>query len=104
MVGPCEWSDERVGIWREERRGMGVTGISGSSGSSATPGRGLWTMGETAEWLNVPERMVRRLVAERRIPFVKVGRYVRFRPTDVEAWRDGNVRPPVVAERRTLTG
>ena len=33
-------------------------------------------MSETAAWLNVPERMVWRLVAERRIPFVKVGRYV----------------------------
>jgi excisionase family DNA binding protein len=61
-------------------------------------------MSETAEWLNVPERMVRRLVAERRIPFVKVGRYVRFRPEDVEGWRDGNVRPAVVLERRTLAG
>jgi len=40
-------------------------------------GRGLWTSAETAEWLMVPERMVRRLVAERRIPYVKVGRYVR---------------------------
>ncbi len=57
---------------------------------------GLWTLEETADWLAVTERMVRRLVAERRIPYVKVGRYVRFRPEDVEAWRDGNVHAPVV--------
>ena len=65
-------------------------------------GRGLWTAAETAQWLTVPERMVRRLVAERRIPYVKVGRYVRFRPQDVKEWRDGHVRPAIVVERRHL--
>jgi excisionase family DNA binding protein len=65
---------------------------------------GLWTLEETADWLAVTERMVRRLVAERRIPYVKVGRYVRFRPEDVEAWRDGNVHPAVVIQRPRLVG
>ncbi|MDA8047841.1 MAG: helix-turn-helix domain-containing protein [Actinomycetota bacterium] len=69
---------------------------------SDTAGRGLWTAAETARWLTVPERMVRRLVAERRIPYVKVGRYVRFRPQDVKEWRDGHVRPAIVADRRHL--
>lgn len=73
------------------------------------PGRegerpGLWTLEETAEWLAVTQRMIRRLVAERRIPYVKVGRYVRFRPQDVEAWRDGNVQPAVVIQRPRLVG
>ena len=67
-----------------------------------TTGRGLWTSAETAQWLTVPERMVRRLVAERRIPYVKVGRYVRFRPQDVKDWRDGQVHPAMVSERRGL--
>lgn len=65
-------------------------------------GRGLWTAAETARCLTVPERMVRRLVAERRIAYVKVGRYVRFRPEDVQEWRDGHVHPAVVVERRHL--
>ncbi|HAM02198.1 MAG TPA: hypothetical protein DCQ30_08230 [Acidimicrobiaceae bacterium] len=39
-----------------------------------------------ARRLNVTTRFVRRLVAERRIPFLKVGRSVRFDPTDVDAW------------------
>lgn len=60
------------------------------------PVPGLWTMAETAEWLSVPERMVRRLVAERRIPYVKVGRYVRFRPQDVETWRDNQIHPTMM--------
>ncbi|MGO9912444.1 MAG: helix-turn-helix domain-containing protein [Acidimicrobiales bacterium] len=39
-----------------------------------------------AERLGITERHVRRLVAERRIPFVKVGRFVRFDPAAVSAW------------------
>lgn len=77
---------------------------SGRPGGSASADRGLWTMTETAAWLNVPERMVRRLVSERRIPYVKVGRYVRFRPLDVQEWRDGNVHPAVVIEKRGIFG
>lgn len=36
--------------------------------------------------LGITERHVRRLVAERRIPYVKVGRFVRFDPRAVAAW------------------
>jgi excisionase family DNA binding protein len=41
---------------------------------------------ELAEHLGITERHVRRLVAERRIPFVKVGRFVRFDPDSVSSW------------------
>jgi excisionase family DNA binding protein len=37
---------------------------------------------EAADGLGVTPRFVRRLVAERRIPFLKVGRHVRFDPDD----------------------
>lgn len=36
--------------------------------------------------LGVTPRHVRRLVAERRIPFIKWGRLLRFEPADVETW------------------
>jgi excisionase family DNA binding protein len=36
--------------------------------------------------LGVGVRQIRRLVEERRIPFVKVGRYVRFDVDDVARW------------------
>jgi excisionase family DNA binding protein len=42
-----------------------------------------------AERLGITERHVRRLIAERRIPFVKVGRFVRFVPADVDKWLQG---------------
>ncbi len=41
-----------------------------------------------AAHLGVTERYVRRLVAARRIPFIKWGHYVRFDPVEVEAWLD----------------
>jgi excisionase family DNA binding protein len=46
----------------------------------------LLDIAAVAEQLCVTERHVRRLVAERRIPYVKVGRFVRFDPTDIADW------------------
>lgn len=50
----------------------------------------LLTTQQAADLLAVNERMIRRLVESRRIPFVKVGRHVRFRETDLaramDAW------------------
>ncbi len=41
-----------------------------------------------AEHLGTTERHVRRLVHERRIPFIKVGRLVRFDPDEIDRWLD----------------
>ena len=41
-----------------------------------------------ARRLGVQVRHVRRLVAERRIPFVKWGHLLRFDPVEIEAWLD----------------
>jgi len=41
-----------------------------------------------AEALGVTPRHVRRLVTERRIPFLKVGRFVRFDPAALNVWLD----------------
>ena len=48
----------------------------------------LLTMAEVATWLGTTERFPRRLVAERRIRFVKVGRHVRFPATAVRKFID----------------
>ncbi len=52
----------------------------------------LLTVADVAELFGVRTRFVYRLVDERRIPFIKVGRYLRFDPADVEAY---------IAEQRT---
>jgi len=49
---------------------------------------GLLDVAEVAARLGVTVRFVRRLVAERRIPYVKVGKFVRFDPAEVEQWID----------------
>lgn len=48
----------------------------------------LVDIGEVADSLSVSHRYVRRLVAERRIPFVKVGKFVRFEPAELNVWID----------------
>jgi excisionase family DNA binding protein len=41
-----------------------------------------------ADWLGTSPRHVRRLVSERRIPYVKVGHFVRFDEEEVAGWID----------------
>ena len=41
---------------------------------------------EAAEYLNTSVRFVRRLVAERRVTFHKIGRHVRFAASDLDAF------------------
>jgi excisionase family DNA binding protein len=61
---------------------------------TATTSERLLNIAGLADRLGVGERFVRRLVNERRIPFLKVGRHVRFDVVDVEAWiSDSRVEP-----------
>ena len=60
----------------------------------------LVTVEEAADRLGTSVRFVRRLIAERRIAYVKVGRHVRLDPADVEAFIAASrvqVRPSLVA-------
>ena len=52
----------------------------------------LLDVGEAAEVLNTSPRFVRRLIQERRIAFVKVGRHVRIKSTELDRFvADGEV-------------
>lgn len=65
---------------------------------SATPASSsgdLLTVGQAADYLNITEHFARRLIRERRIPFVKVGRLVRLRRTDIDAYLVGQLVPAV---------
>jgi excisionase family DNA binding protein len=58
----------------------------------------LLTVAELALLLKVEVRFVRRLVTERRIPFHKVGKFVRFSRSDVAQFvAAGRVEPITVA-------
>ncbi len=43
---------------------------------------------EAADWLGVEVRFVRRLVAERRVTYYKVGRHLRFDASDLDQFLD----------------
>jgi len=58
----------------------------GESGQIAR--RPLWSSPELAAHLCTTVRHVRRLVDEKRIPYIKVGHFVRFDPTEIDAWID----------------
>ena len=87
---------------------MGVPCLVGSwsrgypFADATTPYSGVGTddhlidVAEVAARLAVGERFVRRLVSERRIPFLKIGRHLRFQSTDVEQW--------IVSHRVDATG
>lgn len=48
----------------------------------------LMNIAEVADRLGVSVRHIRRLVDERRIPFVKWSHLLRFDPGEIEAWLD----------------
>ncbi len=65
----------------------------------------LLTAVEVAARLRATPRFVRRLVAERRIEYVKVGRLVRFEPAAVTAYIEANrVVPLTRAQLRRQLG
>ena len=73
--------------------------------SGAQPPVSLLGIDEVASWLGVEAGFVRRLIAERRIPFVKIGKYVRFDPSEVAGWIDGQrVQPESRSRRRENSG
>lgn len=49
-----------------------------------------------AAHLGVKERHIRRLIAERRIPFIKWGHLIRFDPDDIASWLGSHRRRPDV--------
>ncbi len=52
------------------------------------------TVPEAADYLNTSPRFIRRLIAERRIAFHRLGRHVRLAVDDLEAFvQDGRVEP-----------
>ena len=55
----------------------------------------LLTVDQAAERLGTTTRFPRRLVAERRIAFVKVGSHVRIKASVLETYIEGNTVQPI---------
>jgi len=60
----------------------------------------LLTIDQLAEHLGVSIRHIRRLVAERRVPYLKVGWLVRFDPAEITAWLDDARHPQRLGDHR----
>ncbi|MEU9668417.1 helix-turn-helix domain-containing protein [Streptomyces bobili] len=60
------------------------------------------TVAQVAELLGTSERFPRRLIAERRIAFVKVGRHVRIPERELSAFIDANTVQPIGYRRGSL--
>ena len=65
-----------------------------TAGHTSRERRSLVDIEELAAWLGIEVGFVRRLIAQRRVPFVKIGKLVRFDPDEIEAWIDGQRIPP----------
>lgn len=62
----------------------GVPQICGTNaGALMTP---LLTTADLGQWLKLKEPTIRKKVCYNRIPFVRIGRAIRFRPEEIEAW------------------
>ncbi|MFI1864360.1 helix-turn-helix domain-containing protein [Streptomyces jumonjinensis] len=69
--------------------------------SSSAPERYL-TVAEVAEVLGTTERFPRRLIAERRIPFVKAGKHVRIARSTLDSYIQANTVPSITPRRNGL--
>ncbi|MBW3643351.1 MAG: helix-turn-helix domain-containing protein [Actinobacteria bacterium] len=56
--------------------------------AAVTERRPLMDLPTVAKYLGVSERHIRRLVQERRIPFIKWGHRLRFDPDEIDSWVD----------------
>jgi excisionase family DNA binding protein len=62
------------------------TNSPGEPASSKSPQ--LLDIAGLANQLGVTERFVRRLIAQRRVSFYKIGKFIRFDPIEIENWID----------------
>lgn len=67
--------------------------------SSAPQPDRLLTVAQVAERLNTSERFPRRLIEERRIAFVRIGRHVRIPERELEAFIRAGLVEPVIRGR-----
>ena len=54
--------------------------------ATTEPTHELLDIATLAERLNVRVRYIRRLVDERRIPYIKLGHFIRFDPDEIATW------------------
>jgi excisionase family DNA binding protein len=72
-----------------------VTG--GAVGLPGTGADALFTPSQAGDYLQTGERFIRRLIAERRIDYIKLGRYIRVRRSVLDAFIEAGRVPQAPA-------
>lgn len=67
-----------------------------TSGGTSRPIEPLLDAGQAADLLSVPKSWVLAEARAARIPHVRLGRYVRFQATDLQAWWQARAQGPQV--------
>ena len=93
-VGPQGGAARGLGLEKKHPRDKNISIVNTDHGLPT-----LLDSSQIAGMLGITERHVRRLVLERRIPFAKVGRFVRFDPRDIEQWVQA-AKVPIVTPPR----
>jgi excisionase family DNA binding protein len=63
----------------------------------------LLSIPESADYIRRNDRFLRRMVAERKIEYVKVGRLIRFRQSVLDAYLAEHTQRPVIIRTRIVT-
>jgi excisionase family DNA binding protein len=83
-----------------EQQRMTTKGAQARIRDGSTSATRLIGVSDLAAVLNVHERHIYRLVAERRIPYIKWGHLLRFDAAEVQRWLDSNRVEPLSPHRR----
>ncbi len=84
MATPCHSAHQDPNKDRECR--AKASNVAAQGGNEEGHSASLLDIQGVAERLSTSHRHIRRLVAEKRIPYVKVGHFIRFDPSDLEEW------------------
>jgi excisionase family DNA binding protein len=103
LLFPVQWhffvAPSTPGTYHDPMEGAASNGTVQRTTSDSD----LLDVTQVARRLNVGKRFVYRLISEGRIKNVKVGRYVRFHPEDVQAFVDAGARPLLNPEKSRRT-
>lgn len=70
--------------------------------SKAAKDDGLWTRDDLADYLAVKESVIKYWVRNREVPFVRLGRQIRFVPQDIIEWIAAKGNAPRFVDTREL--
>jgi len=63
-----------------------------------------WKVNEVASAIQVSEQTVYRYVAKREIPFHKLSRAVRFKPSEIESWMESRKAGVTADQNGSIVG